>query len=114
MLNDLDDTAFTLNAHAREKGFWEPLNRMEKQDHIIFYLKQLQMINTEVSEVTEAIRKEKGDDQVVEELADILVRLLDLYGGLATEGYTKESLQKHFQNKVEKNRTRPKMHGVLA
>lgn len=114
MLNDLDDTAFTLNAHAREKGFWAPLDRMESQDHIIFYLKQLQMINTEVSEVTEAMRKEKGDDKVVEEMADILVRLLDLYGGLATQGYTKESLQKHFQNKVKKNLSRPKMHGVLA
>lgn len=114
MLSDLDDVSFTLNAHAREKGFWEPLKRMDKKDHIIFYLKQLQMINTEISEVTEAMRKEKGDDQVIEEMADILVRLLDLYGGLATEGYTNESLQKHFQAKVEKNLNRPKMHGVLA
>lgn len=114
MLNDLDDTAFTLNAHAREKGFWEPLNRMEKQDHIIFYLKQLQMINTEVSEITEALRKQKGDDQVVEEMADVIVRLLDLWAGMATQGDTKESLQKHFQAKVEKNLSRPKMHGTLA
>jgi NTP pyrophosphatase (non-canonical NTP hydrolase) len=114
VLNDLDDVSFTLNASARAKGFWDPLKRMDEQDHIIFYLKQLQMINTEVSEVTEAMRKEKGDDQVVEELADILVRLLDLYGGLSTEGYTNESLQKHFQNKVAKNKDRPKMHGVLA
>jgi len=114
MLNDLDDVSFTLNASARAKGFWEPLKRMDEQDHIIFYLKQLQMINTEVSEVTEAMRKEKGDDQVVEELADILIRLLDLYGGLSTQGYTDESLQKHFQNKVDKNKNRPKMHEVLA
>lgn len=114
MLNDLDDVAFTLHSHAKEKGFWEPLERMDEQDHIIFYLKQLQMINTEVSEVTEAMRKQKGDDQVVEELADILVRLLDLYGGLSIQGYTNESLQKHFQAKVEKNLSRPKMHGVLA
>jgi NTP pyrophosphatase (non-canonical NTP hydrolase) len=114
MLNDLDDVAFTLNAHAREKGFWAPLDRMDKQDHIIFYLKQLQMINTEVSEVTEALRKSKGDAEVVEEMADILVRLLDLWGGMATQGDTHESLQKHFQAKVAKNVDRPKMHGVLA
>ena len=114
MLNNLDDMAFTLNANARSKGFWEPLKRMDKQDHVIFYLKQLQMINTEVSEVTEAIRKEKGDAEVVEELADILIRLLDLYGGLSTEGYTNESLQEHFHNKINKNKERPKMHGVLA
>ena len=114
MLNNLDDMAFTINAHARKQGFWEPLKRMQKEDHIIFYLKQLQMINTEVSEVTEAIRKEKGDAEVVEELADILIRLLDLYAGLSTEGYTNESLQKHFHNKIAKNQDRPKMHGVLA
>lgn len=114
LLNDLNDTAFTLNAHARKKGFWEPLKRMDKEDHIIFYLKQLQMINTEVSEVTEAIRKNKGDDQVVAEIADILIRLLDFWAGLSTEGYTKESLHKHFNEKVKANQSRPMMHGTLA
>lgn len=111
MLNDLDDVSFTLNAHAREKGFWDANT---EEARTIFYLKQIAMIHSECSEVLEAIRKEKGDDQVVEELADILIRVMDLYAGMATDGYTKESLQKHFQDKVAKNTTRPRMHGVLA
>jgi hypothetical protein len=109
MLKHIDEASNMLNKNARDKGFWEPLSRMDRQDHIIFYLKQLQMINTEVSEITE-----KGDDQVVEEMADVIVRLLDLYGGLVTQGYTSESLQEHFDSKIEKNLLRPNMHGVLA
>lgn len=111
MLNDLDDVSFTLNANAREKGFWDADT---EDNRVIFYLKQLAMIHSEVSEVLEAIRKEKGDDIVVEELADILIRTLDLYAGMATDGYTKVSLQKSLQNKMEKNILRPRMHGVLA
>lgn len=107
----MDDTSFTLNANARAKGFWDADT---EDNRIIFYLKQLAMVHSEVSEVLEAIRKEKGDDVVVEELADILIRVLDLYAGMATDGYTKHSLQKIFQAKVEKNTLRPRMHGVLA
>lgn len=111
MLNDLDDVSFTLNANAREKGFWDadtPENRT------IFYLKQIAMIHSECSEVLEAIRKEHGDNVVVEELADIIIRTLDLYAGMATDGYTKLSLQKVMKSKMDKNVLRPRMHGVLA
>jgi NTP pyrophosphatase (non-canonical NTP hydrolase) len=111
MLNDLDDVSFTLNANAREKGFWDSNT---EENRILFYLKQIAMIHSEASEVLEAIRKEKGDDLVVEELADIMIRVMDLYAGMATDGYTKASLQKSLQAKVAKNTTRPKMHGVLA
>jgi NTP pyrophosphatase (non-canonical NTP hydrolase) len=72
------------------------------------------MIHSECSEVLEAIRKEHGDDVVVEELADIIIRTLDLYAGMATDGYTKVSLQKSLQAKMDKNVLRPRMHGVLA
>ena len=111
MLNDMDDVSFTLNAHAREKGFWDSDT---EDNRVIFYLKQLAMIHSEVSETLEAIRKEKGDREIVEELADIIVRVLDLYGGMATDHYIKSSLTKVFNDKVAKNRTRPRMHGVLA
>lgn len=111
MLNDLDDVSYTLNANARDKGFWDANT---EENRVIFYLKQLAMIHSEVSEVLEAIRKEKGDDVVVEELADIIIRVLDLYAGMATDGYTNASLQRSLQAKMEKNTTRPRMHGVLA
>lgn len=110
-LRDMDDLAFTLNANARDKGFWDADT---EDNRIIFYLKQLAMVHSEVSEVLEAIRKEKGDDIVVEELADIIIRVLDLWAGMATDHYTKHSLADAINEKMEKNRARPKMHGVLA
>lgn len=108
---DLDAVAFETHENAIQKGFWEPNN---KDTHTIFYLKQLAMIHSEVSEVLEAIRKEKGDDKVVEELADILIRVLDLWAGLVRDGYTTQSLQTTLLEKMKINTSRAKMHGVLA
>lgn len=108
---DLDQVAFNIHQNAVEKGFWEPNT---EDNHTVFYLKQLAMVHSEVSEVLEAIRKEKGDYEVVEELADILIRVLDLWAGLYEDEYTKESLQSHLLMKMDKNTTRAQMHGVLA
>ena len=102
----IDEFAAVLHANARDKGFWDENNGT------IFYLKQLAMVHSEVSEVLEAIRKEKGDDQVVEELADIIIRVLD--AGLVRDGYTSLSLEESLKNKAKTNVERPKMHGVLA
>ena len=63
---NLDAESKRLHDNAVNKGFWEPNN---EDTHTIFYLKQIAMIHSECSEVLEAIRKEKGDNQVVEELA---------------------------------------------
>lgn len=108
---DLDQLAFDLHDNAVDKGFWEPNT---PENHTVFYLKQLAMIHSEVSEVLEAIRKEKGDDKVVEELADILIRVLDLYGGLVQDEYTALSLENILLSKAQINTNRPRMHGVLA
>ena len=108
MAIDIDELAFQIHNNAVEKGFWEPNNGT------IFYLKQIAMIHSECSEVLEAIRKEKGDGQVVEELADIIIRTLDLWAGLVRDGYTKESIAKVLVEKTQINKSRPKMHGVLA
>lgn len=110
MIN-LDFWAEEIHANAVEKGFWEPNNQ---DTHIIFYLKQIAMIHSECSEVLEAIRKTKGDDKVVEELADIIIRTLDLYYGLVEDGYTSESLHDVMIRKTQINRDRDRLHGVLA
>lgn len=110
MIN-LDFWAEEIHANAVEKGFWEPNN---EDTHIIFYLKQIAMIHSECSEALEAIRKAKGDDKVVEELADILIRTLDLYWGLVEDGYTNESLHDVMIRKTATNRERQRLHGVLA
>jgi NTP pyrophosphatase (non-canonical NTP hydrolase) len=87
---------------------------MDEADYVVFYLKQLAMVHSEVTEVLEAIRKEQGDDKVVEELADILIRVLDFWAFLNETGYTKNSLSNALNLKVETNKQREWRHGVLA
>jgi len=105
---DIDDLASSLHSTAKEKGF------LDDNNGIIFYLKQLMMVTTEVAEVAEAMRKSQGDRAVVRELADIIIRTLDLYAGLVEDGYTKESLQENLLDKAQYNSQRPNMHGLLA
>ena len=113
-VTDLDDLAHTLHAHAKMKGFYEPLDHMDEKDHIVFQLKQLAMIHSEVTEVLEAIRKQQGGNKVTEELADIIIRVLDFWAFLNETGYTNRSLSKALNEKVETNKQREWRHGVLA
>ena len=113
-VNDLDDLAHTLHARAKAKGFYEPMENMNEKDYVIFYLKQLAMVHSEVSEVLEAIRKDKGNEVVVEELADCIIRVLDFWAFLNETGYTKKKLSDALNEKIAINEERPHMHGVLA
>tara|TARA_R110000822_G_scaffold119630_2_gene252689 strand:- start:698 stop:1027 length:330 start_codon:yes stop_codon:yes gene_type:complete len=107
----LDSMSKMIHYNAVSKGFWEPNT---EENHTIFYLKQIAMIHSECSEVLEAIRKEKGDQEVVTEIADIIIRTLDLYQGLVSDGYTELSLDEVMIKKSAFNLDRPAMHGVLA
>jgi NTP pyrophosphatase (non-canonical NTP hydrolase) len=102
----LDDLAEQLHETAVSKGFWP-----EDVDDI-FIAKQCMMIVSEVTELMEAIRKDKGEDEIALETADIIIRTLDLYAGLAKEGYTKVSLDYAMDQKTQFNKTRPEKHGV--
>lgn len=104
--NYLCDLADHLHQVAKEKGFWP-----EEVDDI-FITKQLMMVVSEAVEVMEAIRKNKGKAEVVDEVADIIIRTLDLYAGLVENDYTDISLDHALHNKVEFNKTRPERHGV--
>jgi NTP pyrophosphatase (non-canonical NTP hydrolase) len=111
---NLDDLAAELHQTAVEKGFWEPLSRMNDEDSFIFYAKQIAMIHSEATEVLEAIRKNKGEDQIVEELADIIIRTLDLYNGMHNQGDVVASLHKTVKRKSKVNKDRPRLHGTLG
>ena len=74
--------------------------------------KQLMMIVSEAVEVMEAIRKNKGPEEVADEMADIVIRTLDLYAGLREEEYVNNDLQVAFNKKTGYNKTRPEKHGV--
>ena len=102
----LDDLAEDLHKTAVEKGFWP-----EETDDI-FIAKQCMMIVSEVTEVMEAVRKDKGEAEIAMETADILIRTLDLYAGLVEAGYTTISLDYALQEKANMNKQRPEKHGV--
>jgi NTP pyrophosphatase (non-canonical NTP hydrolase) len=108
MTQDIDELAFQIHSNAIDKGFWEPNNGL------IFYMKQIAMIHSEATEALEAMRKEQGSDKVVEELADIIIRTLDLWAGLVRDGYTNKSIKESLIEKVSHNTSRDRMHGVLA
>jgi len=108
-MTNLDDLSLELNDLATEKGFWT------HQPDINFMLAKLALIHSEVSETLEALRKQKGQDAVEEELADILIRLLDFVGGAKKSGWISPStsFEQVILNKIEINRRRPKKHGNL-
>jgi NTP pyrophosphatase (non-canonical NTP hydrolase) len=98
--------AESIHQTAIAKGFWP--DRVDD----IFVTKQLMMIVSEAVEVMEAIRKDKGKQEVADEMADIIIRTLDLYQGLKDHGYVDEELQVALNNKTDFNRSRPERHGV--
>jgi NTP pyrophosphatase (non-canonical NTP hydrolase) len=95
-----------IHSIAVEKGFWP-----DKVDDI-FITKQLMMIVSEAVEVMEAIRKDRGKQEVADEMADIVIRTLDLYQGLVDNGYVDQELQIALNNKTSFNKSRPERHGV--
>lgn len=101
-----DGHARAVHANAVEKGFWP-----DKVDDI-FIAKQCMMIVSEVTELMEAIRKDRGKEEVAHETADILIRTLDLWQGMLDNGYTEGSLQSAFNEKTQHNKLRPERHGV--
>jgi NTP pyrophosphatase (non-canonical NTP hydrolase) len=113
---DLDDISRKSHANAVDKGFWDVANRYkdDTEVQIVYFLSKISLITSENSEVLEAVRKDKGSDEIMAEFADIIIRLGDLYEGMRQRGYVNGSLARAVENKMNYNTTRPKMHGVLA
>lgn len=106
MSYSLEELAEEIHFNAVDKGFWP-----EEVDDI-FIAKQCMMIVSEVTEVMEAVRKDKGSQEVTEELADIIIRTLDLWKGMHDNGYVGHSLDYSLVGKIETNKGRPERHGV--
>lgn len=110
---NLDDLAIQLHETAVEKGFWSPMSRMEMQDDFIFYAKQLAMVHSEVTEALEALRKSQGNEKFVEELSDIIIRVLDLWAGYKKNSVAEvPSINNILADKARKNILREKLHGT--
>jgi|GEM_PF-1121762 hypothetical protein len=103
----LDVLAALLHETAIEKGFWSSPKNFD------VFGNKIALIHSEVTEVLEAIRKNKGSEQIVEEMVDILIRTLDLYASMRNAGFVEHSLDEILFNKMEKNKVRPKLHGNL-
>jgi NTP pyrophosphatase (non-canonical NTP hydrolase) len=101
-----DELAEEIHKNAVDKGFWD------RTVDPIFIAKQMMMIVSEVSEAMEALRKEMDPEQISDEFADILIRTLDLYAGIAEAGYVTKSLDYAVKEKMDKNTKRPIKHGV--
>ena len=106
-MSNLTKLSQQIHNTAVEKGFWN------SAPDINFVLSKIALIHSEGSEVLEAVRKTQGSKAIAEELADILIRTLDLYEGMK-KNYDLPDLDLVMKNKMDKNSTRPHMHGVLA
>jgi NTP pyrophosphatase (non-canonical NTP hydrolase) len=103
----LDALAAILHETAIEKGFWNSPKNFD------VFGNKLALVHSEVTEVLEAIRKNKGSEEIVEEMADVLIRTLDLYASMRNAGFVEHNLDECLFKKMEKNKDRPKLHGNL-
>jgi len=110
-INELIESA---HRNAKNKGFWEDWHqaistgvateriRKNMQNNAIG--NRLMLISGEVSEAHEALRK-KDSANFAEELADIVIRVADLCGGLNID------LEQEVIKKMKINESRPYKHG---
>ena len=103
----LDALAAMLHETAKEKGFWDGEYSHDKIGN------KLALVHSEVTEVLEAIRKSKGSEQVVEEMADVIIRLLDVYAAMRNEEKILHSLDEILEKKININKDRQRLHGNL-
>jgi NTP pyrophosphatase (non-canonical NTP hydrolase) len=103
----LDALSAVLHETAIEKGFWDGTINYDKIGN------KLALVHSEVTEVLEAIRKNKGSEEVVEEMADVIIRLLDVYAAMRNSGDLIHSLDDVLDKKININKERPKLHGNL-
>lgn len=106
VLKYLDEYGQYINRIAESKGFWD------ESPSPNVYLAKMALIHSEISEMLEAYRKEKGSEALTEEFADALIRLLDLWAAMEEDGLV-GSLREAVIQKVSKNMQRPRKHGNL-
>lgn len=103
----LDALAAILHETAVEKGFWDGEYSHDKIGN------KLALVHSEVTEVLEAIRKNKGSEEVVYEMADVIIRLLDVYAAMRNEEQVLHSLDEILEKKININKERQRLHGNL-
>ena len=100
-----DELSQILHDTAIEKGFWDGEYTNDKVGL------KLALVHSEVTEVLEALRKSHGSEKIVEEIADVIIRLLDVYAAMKNEEVILHSLDEVLHNKICINKDRPRLHG---
>lgn len=90
---------------SQKKGFYDEPVVMDK------VAAKIALIHSEGTEILEALRKNQGKLKVTEEVADILIRSLDLHAYLLELGLAEGDLDEVMAQKMEKNENRPPKHG---
>jgi NTP pyrophosphatase (non-canonical NTP hydrolase) len=103
----LDTLAAVLHETAIEKGFWDGETTYDKIGN------KIALCHSELTEVLEAIRKSKPKELIVEEFADVIIRVLDLYAAMMNAEMISDSLDEALNKKMKTNTYRPKLHGNL-
>lgn len=104
---DLNDIAKDCHEYSTSRGFWDGLKPL----NVNVGLMKLMLITTEVAEAAEVLRDDNDhnwEEHLEEELADIIIRVLDL-----AEAY-QLNIDNGVRQKMHKNQARPMMHGKLA
>ena len=106
---NLDELASSVHKTAVDKGFWQGYHESNAN---AFICMKLALIHSEVTEVLEAIRKDKTEKEVMDEFADIIIRTLDLYAGMNERWFDEnQSIQFAINQKRNVNSGRKKLHG---
>ena len=103
----LDALSAILHETAIEKGFWDGEYSHDKIGN------KLALVHSEITEVLEAIRKSKGSENIVEEMVDVIIRLLDIYAAMRNEEQVLHSLDEILEKKMKINKERQRLHGNL-
>ena len=80
---NLQETSWMIHRTAKEKGFYDV------EIDVNFILSKIALLHSECTEILEAVRKDRGSDTIMEEVADTFIRLADLVeamkdGGIGT------------------------------
>jgi hypothetical protein len=99
----VNDLALLCHDYSVLQGFYEDFDLSKPLEGYMFPVK-LSLIMTELAEAIEAHRK--GDmENLMEEMADIFIRLLDLAGAINMD------VESEIQKKMAVNLKRPPKHG---